>query len=152
MAEFRTKLSTAWQSFFNHLKQMQGMSGNGSSIALRKVAEGEASYASYAVPFLMVQLIEGKIADQVEVDKIWQSRIKLRVVTQVATTGGATAEVLSKIAQIEDKIDSYVKPDGVTGYIAAEWSITFSHSAEAGSLVIGECLRGFAVAVAKGAN
>jgi len=152
MADFRSKLSTAWTAFYAHLKQLENTAGNGSVLKIRKVAEGEATFDAWPIPFLVVQLISGKTVSSIDADALWTGQVKIRVVSLIAAANTATSEILSKIAQVEDKITAFVRPDGVNGFNAGDWSITFEYKSSQGSLVVADCLRDFTVAVAKGAN
>ena len=149
---FRNTLSVVWADFFAYMQELENTHGAGSTLDIRKVAEGEGVYDEYPVPFLLVQLLDSEPDAKADGDKLWQQRIKLRMVTETATEHGATVEILSKIGHIEDKIEAYPKPDGTAGWEDAKWSITYSMSPTHGNLVVAESIRNFTVMVTRGAN
>lgn len=152
MADFRNTISSVFAGLFEHMKGLEGTSGGGSSIQIRAVAEGEYMLGSHPNASVLLQLLDAKIIGRSDTDKQWQQGLRIRVVTEVPTRDGATSEILSKIAQVEDRIESFSKPTGFSGLEDSQWSITFSVSAEAGNIVTADSTRKFAVMVSRGSN
>lgn len=149
---YRNTLSGAWSSFFAHMQQLIGTVGSGSTLAIRAVEEGESVLDAYPVPYLLVQFIASKVESRANNDKMWGGKIKFRIVSQVTNANGATTEILSKIAQVENKIEAYTKPDGVAGLENSEWSLTFETAPTRGNLIVADALRDFTVMVSRGSN
>lgn len=149
---FINTISAAWAAFLAHMQELENTSGSGSSLVIRKVAEGEASYDDHAVPFIVLQLLDAEVEQRTDQNKRWQQRLKIRIVSEAQSADGAIVEILSKIAQVEDKIETFTKPDGVTGFEDAKSSITYPQGAQHGDLIVAESIRNFSVVVQRGAN
>lgn len=149
---FRNTISSVFASLFSHLRGLEGTSGDNSSITIRKVAEGEAMIGAHPVASVVLQLLDAKIVGRSDSDKQWRQQLKIRIETEVQSADAATSEILSKIAQVEDRIESFAKPEGVAGLEDAEWSITFGASAEHGNTLTADSRRVFTVMVTRGAN
>lgn len=152
MPAFRTTPSTFWASFYAHLQTLENTVGSGSTQSIRKVAEGERLDDEYPAPWILCQVISFKAAGRADVDKQWAMRIKLRIVSNITTAAGSLTEILSKIAQVNDKLDAYTRPDGVSGLENPEWSISFDTSSSPGSRVRADALIDVILMVARGAN
>lgn len=152
MATFRIKPAAFWAHFLAHMRQLENTTGEGSTQAIRKVAEGEAVLQAYPIPYVLLQLLGLKVVDRADVDKQWVGKIKIRVVSNITSADGATTEILSKAAQVQNRLESYVKPDGVTGMENAEWAFATLNDANAGALVTADCVVDVAIMVARGSN
>lgn len=149
---FRNTISSVFSSLLAHMKGLEGTKGSDSTVNIRSVAEGEALLGASPNASIILQLLEAKITGRSDVDKQWTQDLRIRVVTEVQSAGAATAEILSKIAQVEDKIESFKKPDGVSGLEDAQWAITFDTSPDHGNIIIADSVRKFSVMVSRGAN
>lgn len=152
MAAFRNTIPAVFASLFAHMRGLVGTSGDDSNLTIRAVDEGEAVLGSKPIASLTLQLLDAKVAARSDGDKQWEQSLLIRVVTEIPSADGATSEILSKIAQVEDRLDAYAKPEGVAGLEDGSWSITFSTSAEHGNLITADSLRKFTVMVSRGAN
>lgn len=149
---FRNTIATTYTALMAHLKEMVGETGGNSDQVLRAVAPGEGGAGEYSVPFLTVRVAKIKIAGNVDGDKEWKVSLKFRIVTQVTTRVDAQVEILHRIAQVEDKIDSFERPDGVSGLEEGEWSPSPATGADAGSISIAEAIKSYTVVVTRGDN
>ena len=154
MAQSTTTLQTWWNSFFAHMSNLEGQSGNGSSVQIEDVVEGEALLTAYEIPYLSIQLIKLEVDQRVGgANKSWKGDIKFRVVTRGGTGGlSQTNEIMAKIAQVQDRIDSFQHPPGGRGLESALWSTTFPTSADEGINVMADMLSTFFINTAEGSN
>lgn len=148
MAETNT-IEAVWTAFFNHMKTLIG--SGAPSPTITNVVEGEVTYDEEVPPFLSVQLIDAEPEQRTGQNKIWQCRVKVRLVV-LHSVGGITATILHRVGDIEDAIEAFTKPDGVAGFEDAKWSYTYPNTPTHGNLVVAESLRNFTVVVARGAN
>lgn len=152
MAEFRNTIGAVFSAFFTHMKELEGTTGADSNVEIKKVAEGENLPLSHPLANVTIQLLSAKIIGRSDRDKQWQQQIKISVETEIKSADTATTEILSKTAQVENKINSFVLPDGVAGFEDSEWSVTFGTTAEHGNTVSADCTRNFTVMVSRGGN
>lgn len=152
MAVDRTNLSSVWTLLFAHLKTLENTVGAGSTLLIRKVAEGEAAIDFHPIPYLLVKLETSQVVGRVDTDKQWEAVAHFRIVSQTLTSEAATAEILSKIAQVEDKLDAFVRPAGFSGFENSKWETIYDNSPDRGNLVVANCRRTCTIAVARGAN
>lgn len=150
---FSTTLGELFANFFTHLKTtLEGASNPGSPLPIRKVAEGEGMLDEHPVPFVLVQLLSIKATGRVDLAKKWEVKLKLRVVSAITGADLALSEISNKAGQVENAIDAYVRPDGVTGFEDGEWSFTYEDNPNHGSLIIAESTRTATMIVARGVN
>lgn len=150
-SDFTTKIGTFWSHFLDHMKQLKGATGEGSSLPIRVVADGEFVQDALPRPYLAVQLLSTKVSHRVDRNKQWEGKIKIRIVSDIVGDDAGTFEALAKIGVVENAIETYQLPDGVTGLENAEWSIARDTSAR-GGVVMADSVRDVAVVVARGAN
>lgn len=152
MADVRSKISTVWAHFLAHMKGLEGTTGTGSTILIRKVAEGEVVPGAHPVANVLLALTGCKNVGRVDRDKQWAQGLRIRIETTVSSAEGAVTEILSKIAQVEDRIDGYTRPDGSAGFEDADWGISYATDPQRGGTVMAESKRTFTVTVTRGAN
>lgn len=152
MADFRNTITAVWSSFYNHLKTLKGQLPPDGRQAIREVFEGEVVTDTGPVPFLTVQFKELKPVSRTETDKQKLIKVAVKVVTSVVQTDDATAEILSKIAMVDNVLDTWTRPSGVTGLENPHWGVIFWTSADHGNLVAAQCELEGSVMVGRGAN
>ncbi|HUS98632.1 MAG TPA: hypothetical protein VMX97_18050 [Hyphomicrobiaceae bacterium] len=145
-------IRAVWAAFFTHIKQLEGATGNGSSIAVRRVVEGESALEAHPIPYVLLKLTEVEPTSRADNDKIREAKLKIRVVTIAQTADGATSEILSKIAQVDDKVEAFIRADGVAGFENNKWGIAFNWSADHGNIVAADSELSFGVRTARGGN
>jgi hypothetical protein len=134
---------------------MQGIlntAGGGSSLKIVSIAEGDSPVESYQAPFLLIQLINFNVRDRVGESKVWEGKIKFKIVTFNFGGSLTTSEAIAKISQVQDRIDSFVRPAGSRGLEDSEWSVTYPMNPGTGNLIICEQSTKFQVNVARGDN
>ncbi len=151
MADFTT-LSSAWINFFTYMQILVGAAGDGGDLTIKKVVEGEHTASSYNKAFVSLQLLKSQVTSRTDNNKVWKQELKIVIFSNALTRDGATSEILAKMAQVEDAIEAYIKPDAVEGFEDADWGITFDSDTNAGSSVSAESTRNFTVIVARGGN
>jgi hypothetical protein len=155
-AETRTTVAATWASFLAWLKaQLPGQTGTGSTLAIRTggVYEGNASPDAYAGPFVCAFVTDIKTTGLVGADKTWEVTARIRVVSRTtAASVSAVGEILAKIALVQNKLESFALPAGVSGFNDVTWSITYDASAESGSTVYADCVCRFSIIATKGSN
>lgn len=147
MADTNT-IEAVWSAFFAHMESVLEGSGNP---AITDVLEGEVAFDEQAPPFVGLQLIDAEPEQRTGQNKVWQCRIKVRLV-EVFSSGLLTATLLARVGTIEDAIEAFTKPDGVAGLEDAKWAYTYPHTPTHGNLMVAESVRNFTVVVARGAN
>ncbi len=152
MALETTTVSKTWALLFAHFEELLGTISDGSIIAIRSVYEADAPLDFHPTASLSVRLQSMKTISRSNSDKQWQCELFLRVITVGTTAEGMTVEMASKIAQVEDKMEAFTKPVGVTGFEDGLWNITNDTTSERGNLVIGSSVRNFTVKVLRGQN
>lgn len=152
MASNRNKLAVVFLDFFNHIAELVGQTGEDSTLAIQKVAEAEAGFGAHPIPFIVVQMISAMPVARADTDLVWECKVKVRVVSRAINTDGATTEVLTKLALVQNKIQAYDKPEGVDGFDKNEWSFNFPTSPDGPSQIQADSLYCFTVAIARGAN
>lgn len=152
MAQTTSDLATFWDDLHTHILTLVGTSGEESTLTIAAVAEGEAVPEQFQIPFIVMQLIDFKVQDRTGTNKVWTGRVKFRVVTLQTSALRPTVEIMDKIAQVQDKLDTFTRPDGTRGLEDAEWSITYPLTPEHGNLIIAEQVASFNVNVARGDN
>lgn len=152
MADFVNNLSTVFASFLAHMKRLEGAAGNGSDQKIRKVAEGEATLDAYQLPYVVLQVLTAKVVGRIDDNKIWECNTRVRVTSVIQLQGQALAEILAKIAQVENTIESFPKPEGTTGFEDPLWGITYQNSPDHGNLIIADATFNYRVVVKRGNN
>jgi hypothetical protein len=147
----RNRPLTVWTLFFSHLRQLEGRGADNRAV-IRKVAEGEVGPDSYQLPFISAKLTELKPVGRVESDKQIQGKIKIKITTAIPTANDGTAEILSKISQVDNHLEAFKVPAGANGFELAQWGTTYSMSAEHGNSIAAECELSFSVIVSRGSN
>lgn len=141
-------IGSVWDSFLTHMKELEGTGG---PPVITVVTEGEVTFDQELPPFVVIQLIDSEPEQRKGDDKIWQCRVKIRVV-ELFSSGGITATIANRAAEVEDKVEAFTRPTGVAGFEDAKWSYTYPNDPTYGNLIVAESLRNFTVAVARGAN
>jgi len=152
MPENRNKLPTVFATFFAYIQELRGQAGGGSTKAIQKVAEGEAGLGAHPIPYLLVQMVKAKPKARADQDLIWECQIRIRVISQAVSADGATIELLTKLAMVQDKIQTWTLPTGVTGFDQNEWSFSFPIDPTGPAHTQADSLYYFTVAVAHGEN
>jgi len=145
-------VAAAWAHFFAYMEELEDTSGGGSIIKIEKVIEGDPDVFAWPKPFLAVTITGQIVASRSDNDKVWEQTIKLRIVATSPGMGQAIGEIAAKIAQVEDKIEAYSKPGGVSGFENARWGVGLETGPEIGFLVTAASIRTFSVKVGRGAN
>ncbi len=152
MASERNTVLAVWNAFFAHMKRLEGTAGGGSTLAIRKVAEGDSTLDGWPVPHLAIKPEDLEPTSRTDDNKLKTCTLHLKVVSQITAAGGGTAEILAKCAQIDDQIEAFAKPPGAAGFECNKWGFLFWHTAEHGNLVAAESKLKFSVVTARGAN
>jgi len=148
----RTTIAAVWASFFAHMEHLLNATGDGSTKAILAVKEGDAPLTGHPIPYILVQFLKAQAVGRIDKDKEWICSVKIRVVSEIELTGEGTAEILSKVALVQDRIESFQLPEGSSGFSDIEWAITHDTSVEAGNIIMADSVVTYKVNVAKGAN
>jgi hypothetical protein len=148
---FRNTIADTFTALMTHLEEMEGEKGN-SELELRKVAPGEGGIGEYAVPFLTVRVSKIEVSGDVDGDKTWKVDLKFRIVSQVVDQASTQLEILYRVAQVEDQLDTFERPAGVTGLEDGKWSPSPSLGSEGGNHTVAEAIKTYTVVVARGEN
>ena len=152
MPSNRNKLSTVFLEFFGYVQELVGQTGDGSTLKIEKVAEGEAAIGIHPIPYIVVQFIQATPKARADRDLVWSCQIRIRIVTRTNSADGATAELLAKLALVQNKIQTWRKPDGVDGFDSTIWSLSFPIDPSAPATLQADATYDYTVAVAYGAN
>jgi len=149
---FLGTITGVFSLLFSHMKELVGSSGADSNVKIREVVEGENLLGSHQTAYVALQLLGATASGRADTAKQWSVQVKISIVTEVRTADGATVEILSKMAQVDDNIDAFTKTKGMAGLENGEWSITFGTDASHGNIVVADSIRNFTVMVARGGN
>ncbi len=152
MAENRNKLATVFADFFAHMKELVGQTGEESDLKIQKVVEGEAPIGMHPIPFVTIQFLKMRTKHRADRDIVWDCQMRIRISTRATSADGATVELLTKAALVTNKIQAYDKPDGVEGFEATEWALTFPIDPTTPATAQADSTQSFTVAVALGEN
>ena len=141
---------TQWQALIAHMDNVVGNSGNGSSLDIRSFAEGELLDDDASIPSVFMQFIDMKEDTRTDDDRVWVIRFKIRVTSRVVTALKPFDEILAKIAQLNDQMDTFTIVASVLGIYGREWSITPGTSGTNGEIIVAEALAKMAVIVNRG--
>lgn len=150
--ETRTTITAAWAAFFRHMEQLAGSTGSGSTLPMRIVHDGEVPLMGLVAPYLTITVLSAESVGKVDADKQWLVTVKFQIVSYITAEGLANTEILSKIAQTEDRIESFAKPAGVSGLEKITWTITRGTTADHGDAVIADAVSEFTVVTSRGRN
>lgn len=148
MPSFRNTIEAVWAAFFTHMQQL----ASGGSPPVKSVVEGETSPHQYEHPYVAIQVLSAEPTDRADYDKKWTVKCRARITTTSPGPGLATQDMLDKIATVNDKIELFPKPLGVSGFEDMDWSITDTIGIEQGKVLIADSTFTFAVMVSRGAN
>ncbi len=152
MAETTTSLRTVWASFYTHMKTLENTLGAGSTQPIRSVVEGEMPYDSVVKPTVGLQLMGAQVTGRSGTNKQWTVTVRIQVVTPVPAVDTAMSEILSKVTQVQDKLEAFAKPDGTAGWEDPKWGIQCDTSPAKGGNVSADAQVTFSVNVARGSN
>lgn len=152
MAEPTTKLSTIWTAFFAHMKGLENTVGDGSIQPIRAVVEGESPYDSIVKPVVCLQLMGAQVTGRSGTNKQWTTTVRVQIVSPVPGVDTAMNEIISKISQVQNRIESFAKPDGTAGWEDPKWGIQCDTSPTKGGNVSADAQVTFSVNVARGSN
>jgi len=147
-----TTLSAFWTSFFNYMQLLKGQTGPGSTLIIRAVTEGEVTADQFPMPCLNVQLLGFNAKERANEAKVWYGTLKLRIRSIVTAESSATTEAIDKVGLVDNHIDAYTRPAGMTGLEDGEWSVTYPTDPDLGGTVVAERTTTFRVNVGRGAN
>jgi hypothetical protein len=148
-ADFQNTIRQVWTTFFAHLQGLIGTTGSGSSLAIRRVVEGEGLPDQYPTPFIAVRIDKIEPTSRQDTQKVRTITLRVKFITEVSTANGAAGEMLSKIALIDNKIESFVKPAGVTGFEDNEWGTIYFSDSDKGNKIGAQSELKFTVAMAR---
>jgi hypothetical protein len=131
---------------------LNGASGYGSTLPVRAVVEGEGPIDGYPIPYVLLRITEVEATSRTDNDKIRQVKVRVRVVSEASTVNGAVSELLSKTAQIDDKIEAFTKPTGTAGFENNKWGMAYDWSTQAGNRVMADSELTFSVRMARGSG
>jgi hypothetical protein len=150
-APHRSTLPKFWTAFFEHMKKLEGTTA-GTNFRYQEVVEGEAGSASRQPPFVLAQFVSATVQSRADNAKTWLCQMRIRVVSNIPARDGATSELLARIAQVENHVESFANPTGVTGAGSEMWTFTFPISPEGGGRVQADSIRNYSVTIDAGAN
>jgi len=152
VAESTTYLRAVWVSFYSHMKTLEGTLGAGSGYQIRSVVEGESPYDAIVKPTVCVQLMGAQVTGRSGTNKQWTVTARIQIISPVPAVDAAMVEILSKISQVQDKLEAFTKPDGTAGWEDPKWGIQCDTSPAKGGNVSADAMVTFSVNVARGAN
>lgn len=148
----RTTIPAVWILFLAHMKGLQDTSGSGSSQNIRVIHDGEVPFDGLPIPYVALHILSVISIGKIDADKQWEQKLKIRIASLITGADMATAEILSKIAQVTDRVETFDKPNGVSGFEEIEWSITHSISTEQGNMIMADAIIPFSVVALRGVN
>lgn len=151
MAE-TTTIPAAFEHLRDYFTQLQGRISEGSQLKIRDVLEGENLPGAAPVPHINLRIQKMTPRGRADRNKVWAIQVGVQVRSEITASDGAHAEILSKIALIQNHLDAYVKPDGVQGLDDSEWSISFPSTSESGNQVHADSIVTMSVVVAPNEN
>ncbi len=148
MAQVTTTLKVFWELLYQHMQTtLEGTVGEESGVAITQVAEGEVTPGQYTIPFVVVQLINFEAEQRTGEAKLWVGKVKFKIVSVQHSALRPTVEIMDKIAQVQEAIDTFVRPAGATGLEDGEWSVTYPSTPNTGDLIIAEHVATFSINV-----
>lgn len=148
---YRNRPLIVWNLFFSHFRGLKNQSADG-RLPFRDVVEGEIAPDNHVIPVVALKLTVLKPIGIADGDKQKQGKIKIKIISTVPSVNDATAEILSKISQVDNHLENFTKPDGTSGFELADWGTTYSMTAEHGNIISAECELTFSVVVSRGGN
>lgn len=148
----RTTIAAAWADLFAKAEQLVGSTGNGSSLKVQKIAEGETGAGAHQKPYILFQLLTARVVSVQDGDDVWECEIRIRIVTWTTQPDGATHEALAKLGLVENFLAAYPRPPGVEGFGDPKWAISYPTDPTSGRTIQLDGMRTFTVAVARGSN
>ncbi|MBN2448084.1 MAG: hypothetical protein JXO22_15245 [Phycisphaerae bacterium] len=143
---------SVWANFLSHMKTLQGTLGAGSTQVIRSVTEGETPYDAVVKPIVCLQLMGAQVTGRSGTNKQWTVTVRIQIVSPVPGVDAAMVEILSKIAQVQNKLEAYTKPDGTAGWEDPKWGIQCDTSPAKGGNVAADAQITFSVNIARGSN
>lgn len=148
---YATTVRLAFASLHSRLLGLVGASPTGPA-ALRAVVKGQGAPSHDPLPFLALQILSSKRVNWLDGGAIHETLVKVRVVFNVSTARDPTDDALAYAAQVDNRLEGWVPPDGTEGGENTNWSLTVPDMVDPGTLAFVESTLTFRTVSVRGVN
>lgn len=134
-------IKTEWEALVAVVDNVVGVSGNGSTVVVRAFVEGEISEAERPIPFVAMNILDIREIGRSDDNRVYRVRFKITIWARIEAANDPHAEILAKIAQVNDVLDDFPGTANRFGVVRETWSIspapTPTHGENASANMVG---------------
>lgn len=152
----RTTVKAAMQGLMSDLRANLQADPPTATKPFRRIEEGRGTSGEYVRPFMTVRLVKTEPVSAMNLDKILQATLALRLVTDVVSDDPHDA-ILDAIGAVEDYFDSLLLGqdyivEGADGFDDRTWTLTYPAGSTGVQTAEAACEQTFIVKVERGYN